>query len=187
MPSAAAVSRDGPEWKDAKSRVALLNEILISKNDNDPRLDTELRKLSPATKTLLKERYTAIAAEKRNERGTVVFLMGRELETAEDWSFLTQVVTDQPCLSLSDCTKADPVDAHGEEKHLEGADELTRAYPEVMSVASVQRFLENHPKLTPAQASYAREFLEKAQASPIERISSKAKEVAAKYAGSLAP
>lgn len=167
--------------------MAILNEILISKNDNDPRLDTEFRKLTPATKTLLQDRYKAILPEKRNELGTIVFLIGREVETAEDWSFLGEIVTSAPCLSLSDCTKEDPVDTGSDEKHLDSANALTLAYPEVVSVASAQKFLETHSKLSPAQATLVREFLEKAQASPVDRVSRKARELATQYSQSLTP
>ena len=109
--------------------LSALEEILVSKNDNDPRLDTAFNALSGAEKTLFREKYRSLPPEKRNERGTIVYLLGKN----GDWEFLREAAAEPPCLSLSDCAKAAP----------EGlADEVTLAYPSLVALKQAQRSLE---------------------------------------------
>ena len=109
--------------------VLALEEILASKNDNDPRLDTAFNVLTGEEKTLFRERYRSLAPEKRNERGTIVYLLGKN----GDWEFLREAAAEPPCLSLSDCAQAAP----------EGvADEVTLAYPSLVALKQAQRALE---------------------------------------------
>ncbi|NDB96392.1 MAG: hypothetical protein EBZ78_09570 [Verrucomicrobia bacterium] len=50
-------------------KLSILSEILESKNDNDPRYDTELRDFLPEAKRAMTRRYFDTRLEKRNERG----------------------------------------------------------------------------------------------------------------------
>jgi len=70
----------------------ILDQILSSKNDDDPRLDTDLKLLSEETKTVFRAKYRAMPPEKHNERGTIVFLLGRNLKTAQDYLFFKEVL-----------------------------------------------------------------------------------------------
>src|SRR5688572_5521794 len=49
-----------------KKKMAVLEEIVGTKNDNDPRLDSEFRGLSPEFKRALEGRYHATSKERLN-------------------------------------------------------------------------------------------------------------------------
>lgn len=123
------VSVPGPE---ARSRLALLEEILASRDDNDPRLDREFVALSAEEKALFRAAYAARPRERLNERGTIVYLLGRNLTAPEDWAFLREVAAEPPCLSLADCAKAAP--AAGEH-----GDAVTLSYPSLVAVRQAAR------------------------------------------------
>lgn len=119
-------------------QLALLEEILRSRNDNDPRLDTAFNDLSPQAKRLFRQKYRQLPAEGRNELGTVVYLLGRNLKTAEDWAFMLDVVTAPPCLSLANCS----VEAESRaDNHVASGMELTLSYPAVMALKRAERIL----------------------------------------------
>ncbi|MCX5789369.1 MAG: hypothetical protein NTX64_12800 [Elusimicrobia bacterium] len=102
-----------------------LDEILRSRNDNDPRLDSGFNDLSPEARRLLRKKYAGLAPELRNERGTIVYLLGKNLSSAEDWAFLRQAAAEPPCLSLADCSKRAPMGP---------GDAITLAYPALVAL-----------------------------------------------------
>jgi hypothetical protein len=116
-----------------QKKLSALKEILESKNDNDPRMDTELANLSPELKKAMVSYYQQMPSEKRNDRGTVVFLISRKITSTEDVEFLKNVLMEEPCLSLSDCSKSAPP-ATGEAAHLQGISETTANYPQLMAI-----------------------------------------------------
>jgi TolA-binding protein len=120
-------------------QLALLEEILRSRNDNDPRLDTAFNDLSPQAKNLFRRKYRQLPAEGRNELGTVVYLLGRNLKTAEDWAFMRDVVTEPPCLSLTNCSVEA---AAGADSHVATGTEITLSYPAVMALKRAERVLQ---------------------------------------------
>ena len=126
------------KYAKAPTKLEELETILLSRNDNDPRLDLDFNGLSTEDKRLFRKKYRAIAAEKRNERGTIVYLLGRNLRAAEDWKFFRQVALEPPCLSLSDCSKK-PVPGSDEEAT---GDEVTLAYPSLVAVNRARRVVE---------------------------------------------
>jgi len=120
----------------------ILSQIFKSKNDNDPRLDTEFKNLSPGTKYLLKQKYASLPAEARNERGTIVFLLGRDLAnsgTASDFQFFDQVGAEPPCRSLGDCSQE--TNAGPEDSHEETAIGVTLSYPQQVLMHTLQDYL----------------------------------------------
>lgn len=119
-----------PADKPASAKLAELEAILMSRNDNDPRLDLDFNGLSTQDKRLFRKKYKEIAVEKRNERGTVVYLLGKNLKTREDWEFFRRVALEPPCLSLSDCSKKP---APGSDEEATG-DEVTLAYPSLVAL-----------------------------------------------------
>lgn len=119
-------------------QLALLEEILRSRNDNDPRLDTAFNDLSPQAKSLFRQKYRQLPAESRNELGTVVYLLGRNLKTEEDWAFMRDVVAAPPCLSLADCHAEARA---GADNHVAAGVELTLSYPAVMALKRAERIL----------------------------------------------
>jgi hypothetical protein len=125
-------------------KVRVLEEIFRSRNDNDPRLDSDFKNLDPGTKELLQAEYRKLAAEKRNERGTIVFLLGRNLTTEQDFAFLNEVFAEAPCKSLGDCAKDAPLSRTGSE-HDDTGTEITLAYPQIVAVEMLKNFSKDHP------------------------------------------
>ncbi|MEO5970322.1 MAG: hypothetical protein ABIQ95_10385 [Bdellovibrionia bacterium] len=137
-------------------KLSILNEILTSKNDNDPRLDTEFKELSAFEKQALQDKYKTIKPENRNERGTLVFLLGRQLDSVEDFDFLKKVVAEAPCTNLLNCNSRP---SHPS-SHEEGAGEIevTLEYPQIVALKSLELYLTHHPK-TPAITEILKEAI----------------------------
>ena len=123
-----------------RAKLKLLESILASGNDNDPRLDREFNTLSVETKRLLRQKYNTLQPERFNERGTIVYILGRNLSSKEDWTFFKKVVTEPACLSLTDCSKR----PNGE---TQPGDEVTLAYPALVALTQAQRVLEKNPSV----------------------------------------
>ncbi|MDD5303937.1 MAG: hypothetical protein PHS14_12625 [Elusimicrobia bacterium] len=143
---------------EARAKLETLEDILRSRNDNDPRLDRDFLGLSDDAKRLFREKYRALAPERRNERGTIVYLLGKNLQTAEDWSFFRAVAAEPPCLSLADCSK--PSGEAGE-----SGDEVTLAYPSLVALRQARRAAEEG-----ASESEARGVLEAAKTSKMKAV-----------------
>ena len=124
-----------PEWS---PKVATLNEILESRNDNDPRLDSDLRDLTPEDRRELREFYRTLEWEDRNGRGTTIFLLGRNIDSEEDLDFFVEVLSEPPCLSLRNCEKAEAEFLPGVDNH-DSTKEITLAYPQVVALKSLER------------------------------------------------
>lgn len=123
--------RAGDEARDSLRR---LEDVLRAGNDNDPRLDRDFQGLSPQAKELFRAKYRSLPPERRNERGTIVYLLGMNLSSTDDWAFLKEVVGEPPCLSLADCSKRAVGGGLGEE--------VTLAYPSLVALRQAQRALE---------------------------------------------
>lgn len=166
---------DSPAAVEARRQLTILNEILTAKNDNDLRLDTELRDLSPETRAAMTSKYRELSPEKLNERGTIVFLMGRNIQTSEDVAFLREVLEERACLSLSNCSElpapAAP-DSHAD--HSAEGNPLTLAYPQLTALNSLAQARENS-ELTPELRSAIDAALESAKRSPVRAVSVRAK------------
>ena len=116
-----------------QKKLSTFKEIIDSKNDNDPRIDTELDHLSPELKAALEKDYSATAPEKLNHRGTIVFLVGRSLDSVEDVQFLSQVLMEKPCLSLENCSK-EVREEDPEQRHHDTMNQTTLNYPQLMGI-----------------------------------------------------
>ncbi|MBI3554349.1 MAG: hypothetical protein HY077_17770 [Elusimicrobia bacterium] len=139
-------SARGTPSRPAKAK--MLDEILLSRNDNDPRLDREFNGLVRAEKDQFRRKYKALAPEKRNERGTIVYLLGKNVKDDADWRFLREVAAEPPCLSLADCSK------EGSGPSGMG-DDVTLAYPSLVALKAAQRRLEKTPDSKEALAVVA--------------------------------
>ncbi|PIR19042.1 MAG: hypothetical protein COV48_04205 [Elusimicrobia bacterium CG11_big_fil_rev_8_21_14_0_20_64_6] len=142
----------------AKRTLSELEEILLSHNDNDPRLDRDFFELSRETKRLFRIKYGELAAEKRNERGTIVYVLGRNLTSPEDWEFLRTVAAEPACLSLADCSRASSESG-------ESGDDVTLAYPSLVALRQAHRAAAEGGSL-----SEARGVLAAAKASPMRAV-----------------
>ena len=119
-----------------QKKLETLQEILGSKNDNDPRLDGELRHLSPELKKAFEDYYQSLAPEKRNERGTIAFLIARDWQNADDANFLRSIFREDPCLSMADCQVLSPKDPH-----MSFADEVSLNYPQMATLFQLEKRL----------------------------------------------
>ncbi|MFA6583314.1 MAG: hypothetical protein WCS77_03370 [Elusimicrobiaceae bacterium] len=114
-------------------KLAVLDEIFLSKNDNDPRLDTEFNNISPELGNALRSKYRALPRESLNERGTIVFLLRKNM-SREDWAFLKQVAAEPPCLSLADCAKGEKLTGGHRELGLE----ISLSYPAMVALKQAE-------------------------------------------------
>lgn len=124
-----------------RQRLSILSEIFESKNDNDPRIDRELKVLDAMAKKAFRLKYGELQSEKRNERGTIVFLIGRNLTNQADFDFLCEVLREPPCYSLANC-QGDASSVSKEDFHRESGEEVTLAYPQMVALNVLERTLE---------------------------------------------
>lgn len=155
--------------------IKVLDELLAAKNDNDPRLDTEFRGMSSTSKRMMEDRYRSLAPEKRNERGTIAFLVGREISSSDDVAFMGGILSEPPCLSLGDCSREDK---NTDDAHLnaETGAAVTLEYPKLVALHSIESQIERAEK--GAQLSYLgdiRHVVEEASRSPIPTVADKAR------------
>lgn len=161
-----------------KKQFEIFTQIMLSKNDNDPRLDKDLRHLSPSLKKALESQYALLPDEKRNEKGLVVFLVARDVATADDVQFLESVYQESPCLSLANCQVRGPDDPH-----FSGMNEVSLVYPQVAGLFQLDSQLQARPELLndPNFKNQLRTMLRSAQQFQVPSIQKRAKELADKY------
>lgn len=152
--------------------------VLASHNDNDPRLDRDLKSLTPALRAALAVRYQTIPAEERNARGLVVFLIARDLRTADGAEFLKKVYQEEPCLSLDDCSKTGQ-----EDPHFSGANQTTMNYPQLAGLFQIEKQLSERPELLrdPAMRAEILDVLKNAENFPVPAVQNKARAIRRKY------
>lgn len=164
-------------WTEStRTKIKILREILSSKNDNDPRLDRDLSLLNTEDKRALRSQYQAFPPEARNERGTVVFLVGRNLDSEADLSFFEGVLREAPCLSFTSCAermKDEP------DPHLEGPLSVSLNYPQMVAMNRLELWINktDFSKVDRAIIASAFKTLQAATLSQIAQVSQKAKEL----------
>ena len=168
-----APSSTGVELSEGeKKKLQVLAEIFKSKNDNDPRMDQDLKNLSEGLKAALRNQYSETKMESRNERGTIAFLIGRELSegrgSAADIEFLKNILLEKPCMNLLDCSKP-AASATAEEQHLEGIHETTAHYPQLMDLRYLKQAIESG-NLSAANREAVIAALDAARNSPNARV-----------------
>lgn len=162
---------DQKKWED-------LQEILVSRNDNDPRIDKEFKNLSDQMHRTLQAQYHEFPLENRNQRGLIAFLIARDLKDTDDLEFLKKIYQEAPCLSLENCgsrTSSDP--------HLSGIDESSMNYPQLVSLYQLEAKLRTKPELflDGSMKDYAREVIEQALRFPVSSVQKKAAEIQSTY------
>jgi len=150
-------------------KITILREIFASRNDNDPRMDSELKVLDEQTKAELRREYLGLPKEKLNERGTIVFLLGRNLTKPQDFEFMTSVISESACRSLENCARDETAGVDAEHLHHESGTEITLAYPQVVVIKSTENFLRDSDR-SHLLFPQARELVENAKKSPIEPV-----------------
>lgn len=159
-------------------RFQIFLDISQSGRDNDPRIDSQLKNLSPEFKNQLKKYYDSLAPEKRNERGFMAFLIAREIKAVDDLRFLQDVLSEEPCLSMQDCKSVSDRDAH-----TAAVDETSLIYPQLASLYYIEKGL-SAGSIDLSQAAIKNEMrstLDRAAQHPSAQIRQKAEELQKKF------
>lgn len=158
-------------------KMQLLNEILVSKNDNDPRIDNDFKNLTPSFKKLLMIQYKKYKPEQRNEKGTVAMIVSRELNSVDDLDTLEIVFDEAPCKSLADCSTEDlNVDPHHS-----GSTNVDLNYPQMVTLYQIDRKLEKGLFKTQSEKSEIKKFLDQASNYPSDMVRNKASDIIKKH------
>lgn len=162
-----------------KAQLSLVQEVLNSKNDNDPRMDAQLRDISSGLKRALENEYERLAPEKKNERGTLVFLISREIKSLEDVDFLKKIYEEEPCLSLEDCKQF----PKGRDPHHAGTEEVTLNYQQLVALFQIEKQLAagSANLHDPRMIQEIKNALEKAKNYGVPRVRNKAQEIIEKF------
>ena len=161
-----------------KSKWDVFDNIVKTKNDNDPRLDHELKNLSPALREALFEKYDSLPQEDRSARGLIAYLIARELKTPEDAQFLKQVYQEAPCLSLADCKTSAPDDPHHS-----STNQTTLVYPQLSLLYVIEKQLTENPQYL-NDASKRSEYIQllvAAESYPVPVVNEKARGIRNKF------
>ncbi len=155
----------------------VLRSVVESKNDNDPRLDKELKHMSEAVHKTIRDAYQKMAMEDRNERGTLVFLLTRDLKSSEDLQFLKSVYEEQACTSFESCNQVPSEDAH-----LSSIDEASLSYPQRAGLYQLASVVEKHPEYMrdPKFRDEIRAVIDSAANFPVPMVQKKAQELRAR-------
>jgi hypothetical protein len=170
-PEANLTPEDRKKWE-------ILQEILASQNDNDPRLDKAFKGMTDELHSSIQERYHEIPEENRNQRGLLAFLIARDLKSTDDLDFLKKIYEESPCLSLENCgtrTSSDP--------HLSGVDEASLNYPQLASLYQLEKQLNENPSMfsDPTMKDHAKAVIDQALRFPVSSVQKKAAEIQARF------
>lgn len=156
----------------------VFQSILKSKNDNDPRIDRELKSLSPEMHQNLQSAYDQIPIEDRNGRGLIAFLIARDLTTTADVEFLRKIYQESPCLSFQNCGVAAPPDPH-----IDGINQTSLNYPQLAGLYQLELKLKAQPDLlrNPEMKNHVRDLLREARQFPNDSIQKRAESIISQY------
>ncbi len=154
----------------ALEQMRILKEILASHNDNDARLDLELKSLNSDAKKLFQKHYEDLPVERRSDRGTIIFLLGRNMSEQSDFEFLQKVLLEKPCKSLMNCAQADVNTSEDDTQS-----EVALQYPQAVVLESVDRYISSHSEISPELKKEFLSLLEKGAHSKSPLISSQSK------------
>jgi hypothetical protein len=110
-------------------------------------------------------------AEKLNDRGIIVLILSRNLDSAEDFQFINQLFREPTCLSLEDCrrTTSSQTDDHGEL-----ASAVTLNYPQLVAIEKLKQWPEQHRSADENLKSQWRNSVNEAQHSHSEIVAREA-------------
>lgn len=159
-------------------RFKIVEDILKSKNDNDSRIDTALKTLTPSLKLALQQRYSQLPEENRNQRGLIVFLVTREIHSEQDLNFIKTVYEEPPCMSLSDCRSSS-----GFDPHMDSVNQVTLDYPQKVGLYQLEKTLAEKPQML-SDAIFKKatiDLLQSAEKFPVPSIQRQAQKIRLKY------
>ena len=153
-------------------------EILASRNDNDPRV-ADLKHLSPEFRKSLFEKYNSLKPEDRNSRGFIVFLVAKDIRSVSDLEFLQKVYQEQPCFSLENCSGG----VADEDPHMAGVNQTTLSYPQLAGLYQLEKQLETNPGLLkdPSLRAGVLATLKQAEAYSVPVIRQRAEQIRNKF------
>lgn len=168
----------GPLAGQDQKKWQIFKEILNSKNDNDPRLDNELRNLSPEIHRSLQNAYEKLPSEDRNGRGLIAFLVARDLNTTTDVEFLRKIYQENPCLSFENCSVVAPPDPH-----VDGVNQTSLNYPQLAGLYQLEQKLKAQPDLlrNPEMKKLISDLLRDARQFPADAIQKRAEAIISQY------
>ena len=161
-----------------KNKWLIFQSILQSKNDNDRRLDLDLKKMSPAVHEALYEQYESLPDEEHSGKGLIAYLVARDLETTKDIQFLQKIYQEKPCLSLADCKTLGADDAH-----LSSVEQTTLIYKQMSALYVIEQQLATEPQRL-NNASYRNgiiQILIQAESFPVATVQEKARAIRTKF------
>lgn len=164
-----------------QKKLVTLQEIFKSRNDNDPRLDQVLNQNSNEFKIALQDIYQSLPMESRNERGTIAYLISRDIQSEQDILFLESIFKEEPCLSLEDCRVIS-----NDDPHYSGINQVSANYPQQVIIYQLEQYdrqlqknphLQNNPRIRQAIES----LLRTARQFPVPTIQQKAEYLQKKF------
>jgi len=160
------------------SKIQILDEVLKSKNDNDPRIDQELTSMSPALHEALFEKYESMEFENRNGRGMITFLIARDFKSSEDGKFLEKVFNESPCTSMANCQQVDSADSHHS-----GIEQNSLNYPQLAALYQLEAKIEKDPLFLKDRTFFraASDVIRQAKSFPVPVVQEKAEQISQKY------
>ncbi|MBC7369940.1 MAG: hypothetical protein H7326_00140 [Bdellovibrionaceae bacterium] len=177
VPTVAPAKPEANLSPETQKRMVILDELLSSRDDNDPRIDQEFKFLNGESKIALRAKYDSLPAEKRNERGLIVFLLGRNLKDAADFQFFKSVVEEPACQSLADCSQAPAASFNRDEEDHAAGQGAALAYPQLVAIKSVQRILDKKNQFAPELVSASLDVLKSAQSSSAAEVRAAATQI----------
>lgn len=156
----------------------IFEDVLKSKNDNDLRLDQDLKKLSLPLHEVLYKKYEALPAEDHNGRGLIVYLIARDLKSNEDADFLKTIYQEAPCLSLADC-KGIGLD----DPHHSSVNQTTLVYAQMAGLYEIEKQIKENPGVLNNQ-TYRNRFIQiliQAENFPVAEVQDKARAIRTEF------
>lgn len=162
-----------------KLQWTVFEDILRNKNDNDPRLDQDLKKISSRFREALYEKYAHLPSEDHSRRGLVVYLIARDISSTEDLQFLKKVYQEAPCLSMADCKSA----SSDQDPHHSAIDQTTLVYEQLSVLYLIERQISQNPNLLSNATSRSEliQVLAQAESYPVPAVHEKARAIRTKY------
>lgn len=156
----------------------VLEEILNSKNDNDPRMDREFKNMTLEMHEALFKKYASLQMENRNGRGLIAFLVARDLKSPADAEFLRKIFQESPCTSFEDCKNVG-----NDDPHFSGINQTSLTYPQLASLYQLESKLEKGPEILkdPNMRDEIIALLKQAADFPVPVVQQKAEEIKSKY------
>lgn len=161
-----------------KGILSVVDEIIQRQNDNDPRVNSELKNLSQQVHEALYEKYDSYAAENRNAKGFIVFLVAQDIKSVADVEFVTKIYQEAPCLSLEDCKNVGSGDPHHS-----GANQTTLIYPQFVGLYQLEQQLQQKPDLLKdsVMRQSIENLLKRAEDFPVPAIQDRARQLRRKF------